>query len=323
MARKPTEHRYNLLADVAEMYFIEGLNQSEISKRIGVTRSMVSRMLTEARNKEIVKIQIDRRFEFDHVVEAEIIKRFELDDAVIFTGYVEDSLRYLSRLGAVAATVIQPYIKPGITLGTAWGTALDATINSLDVQKTRDIKVVQLVGALRGRNLEIDGHGVVQHLVAKTGGEGYYLNVPYIVDKAETIESLMQLQGVADTMRLMKECDVGLFGVGSADLDYSTFYSGGYLIAEEMRGLIQFGAVGNVGGLFFNIDGEPTAWEFQARSFTISRRDLMEVPVRIGIAGGLGKVKAILGALRGRYVNILITDDYTARGILELDVEVQ
>jgi DNA-binding transcriptional regulator LsrR (DeoR family) len=321
MARRPIEDRDNLLADVAEMYFFEGLNQSEISKRIGVTRSMVSRMLTEARNKGIVNIQIERRFTFDTEVQAELILRFDLKNAVVFTGYVEDSLLYLSRLGAVAAEVVQPHIQPGITLGTAWGTALDATINALEVQDAREIKVVQLVGALRGRNLEIDGHGVVQNLVTKTGGDGYYLNVPYIVDKAETIESLMQVQGVSDTMQRMKECDVGLFGIGSADLDYSTFYSGGYLIAEEMRGLIQFGAVGNVAGLFFNIDGEPTAREFQARSFTISRRDLMEIPVRFGIAGGLGKVKALLGALRGKYINILVTDDYTARSILEMEEE--
>ena len=144
MARKPAEDRNNFLADVAEMYFLEGLNQSEISKRIGVTRSMVSRMLTEARSKEIVKIQIERRFEYNIPLKSEMIKRFNLEDAVIFTGYVEDSLRYLSRLGAVAAKVIQPYLLSGIILGAAWGTALDATINVFEQQHTQWIKVVQL-----------------------------------------------------------------------------------------------------------------------------------------------------------------------------------
>lgn len=319
MARKPTEDRDNLLADVAEMYFVEGMNQSEISKRIGVTRSMISRMLTEARSKEIVKIQIERRFEYNIPFQSELIRRFKLDDAVIFTGYVEDSLRYLSRLGAVAAKVIQPYIRSGIILGAAWGTALDATINVLEQQHTQGIKVVQLGGALRGRNLEIDGHGVVQQLVNKLDAEGHYLNVPYIVDKPEIKESLMQVTGVQETMSLMKECDIGLFGIGSIELDYSTFYSGGYLIADEMANLMQLGAIGNVCGLFFNKDGEPTARDFQARSFTISRKDLMKMPVRIGIAGGPGKVKAILGALRGEYINTLITDEKTAQSILEFD----
>ena len=241
---------------------------------------------------------------------------------MIFTGYVEDSLRYLSRLGAVAAKVIQPYLLSGIILGAAWGTALDATINVLEQQHTKGIKVVQLGGALRGRNLEIDGHGVVQQLVNKLDAEGHYLNVPYIVDKAEIKESLMQVPGVQETMSLMKDCDIGLFGIGSIDLDYSTFYTAGYLIADEIANLMRFGAVGNVCGLFFNLDGEPTARDFQARSFTISRRDLMKIPVRIGIAGGPGKVNAILGALRGEYINILITDEHTAQSLLEFDQEI-
>ena len=80
----------------------------------------------------------------------------------------------------------------------------------------------------------------------KLGGEGYYLNVPYIVDKAETVDSLIQAHSVNETMELMKQCDVGLFGIGSTELDYSTFYSEGYLILDDMRGLAQHGAVGSL-----------------------------------------------------------------------------
>lgn len=319
MPRKPSENRAAILADVAEMYFVEGLNQAQIAKRIGVTRSMVSRMLTEARHKNIVKIKIERRFNFDAKSQNELIQRFELEQAAVFIGYVEDHSRYLSRVGAVAAEVIKPYLRPGIVLGTAWGTTLDAAIHALDVQHAIDIKVVQLVGALGGRNLEYDSHGVVRQLVNKLGGEGYYLNVPYIVDKAETVDSLIQAQGVNETMELMKQCDVGLFGIGSTELDYSTFYSEGYLILDDMRGLAQYGAVGNVCGLFFDKDGQATAREFQSRSFTIHKRDLLNIPVRIGVAGGPGKINAILGALRGKYINVLVTDEFTAAEVLRAE----
>jgi DNA-binding transcriptional regulator LsrR (DeoR family) len=319
MARKSDEDRNNLLADVAEMYFLEGKTQAEISKRVGVTRSMVSRMLTEARQKNIVKIKIERRFEYNLSLQEQLSTRFDLKKVIVFVGFVDDYSRYLSRLGDVAAEAIKEYLKPGIILGTAWGTALDATINALEIDPLPDIKIVQLTGALGGRNLEIDGHGVVQKLVNKLGGESYYLNVPYIVDKPETIESLMQVQGVKDTMNLMNKCDVGLFGIGSTELDFATFYSAGYLISEEIKGLAGVGAVGNVGGLFFNQDGQPTAREFQSRSFTISRRDLQQIPIRIGIAGGSGKIRAILGALRGNYINVLVTDELTAKEVLALE----
>ncbi len=86
-----------------------------------------------------------------------------------------------------------------------------------------------------------------------------------------------------------------------------------------MKGLTVHGAVGNVCGLFFDINGEPTARDFQSRSMTISKRDLLTMPTRIGIAGGAGKIKAILGAVRGKYINVLVTDDITAAAVLELE----
>ena len=120
-------------------------------------------------------------------------------------------------------------------------------------------------------------------------------------------------------MEMMKQCDLGTFGIGSLELDYSTFFNAGYLVLDEMKGLTVHGAVGNVCGLFFDIDGEPTARDFQSRSMTISKRDLLTMPTRIGIAGGAGKIQAILGAVRGKYINVLVTDDITAAAVLELD----
>jgi len=208
-------------------------------------------------------------------------------------------------------------LKDNIVLGTAWGTTLNATINALELESPpKNIKIVQLVGALGEKSLDIDGHELVHDLVNKLGGEGYYLNTPYIVDSPETVEALMGVQSVCETMEMMKECDVGLIGIGSLKLDYSTFFNAGYLVLDEMKGLAVHGAVGNVCGLFFDVNGEPTAREFQQRSLTISRKDLINIPIRIGIAGGSGKIDAILGALRGQYINILVTDDLTASEIL-------
>ncbi len=319
MARKPDKNRINKLADVAEMYFLEGLTQAEIAKKVDVTRSMVSRMLTEARDQGIVKIKIERKFVFDHRLQKELIEKFGLLNAVIYIGQPEAYALYLSHLGAVGALAVKPYLDNDIVLGTAWGTTLNATFRALEVeQKLPGIKIVQLVGALGERSLDIDGHELVHYLVNKLGGEGYYLNAPYIVDSQETVEALLSVQGVCETMEMMKECHIGLFGIGSLELDYSTFFNAGYLVLDEMQGLTVHGAVGNVCGLFFNIDGESTAKDFQQRSITISKRDLLKIPTRIGIAGGSGKIKAILGALRGKYINFLVTDHLTAREILRL-----
>lgn len=316
MSKKGAQDRVELLADVAEMYYLDGLTQAEIARQVGVTRSMVSRMITEARQQGIVHIWIERRFMFDEEVQSRLISTFGLKNATIFKGRSENHERYLKRLGQAAAGVLKGYLKPGMVLGTAWGSALEATIHALYCDHPVESKVVQLVGALGGRNHNYDSHGLVTSLVEKLGGEGYFLNVPYIADSPETVQSLSRTQGVRETMELMKECDLCVVGVGSTELDYSTFYNAGYLIFEEMQNLAQVGAVGNVCGLFFDREGNPTAKEFQSRSFTISYEDLMRIPLRIGIAGGSGKVSAILGALSGGYINHIITDDYTASEVL-------
>jgi DNA-binding transcriptional regulator LsrR (DeoR family) len=319
MARKPSKNRINKIADVAEMYYLEGFTQSQIAKKMGVTRSTISRMIKDAHEEGIVKIKIERKFKYDKKLQEELIREFDLADAVIYNGQPESYDRYLTHLGNVGAAALKPYLKGDLILGTAWGTTLHATINALEIEnKQPNIKIVQLVGAMGERSLDIDGPELVHELVNKLGGNGYYLNTPYIVDSQETVKALMGVQSVSETMDMMKECDLGLFGVGSLELNYSTFFNAGYLVLEEMKGLTVHGAVGNVCGLFFNIKGEPTAREFQQRSLTISKRDLLQIPTRIGIAGGMGKIKAILGALRGEYINVLITDDSTAEEILAL-----
>lgn len=317
MARKPSKNRINVLADVAEMYYLEGLTQAKIAKKMGVTRSTISRMITEARSEGIVRIKIQRKFTYDKKLRSELIGEFDLLDAVIYNGQPESSERYLAHLGAVGAQAVKPYLKDNIVLGAAWGTTLYATIQALEIDaQLKNVKIVQLVGSLGERSLDIDGHELVHDLVNKLGAEGYYLNTPYIVDSPDTVEALMSVQSVCETMEMMKECQVGLFGVGSLELDYSTFFNAGYLVLDEMKGLTVHGAVGNVCGLFFNIEGKPTAREFQQRSLTISNRDLSRIPIRIGIAGGSGKINAILGALRGKYINVLVTDDQTAQEVL-------
>lgn len=318
MARKPAENRINRLADIAEMYFLDGLTQAEIAKKVGVTRSMVSRMVTEAREEGIVNIKIERKYKYAVDLQKKLENVFNLKEAVVFNGIPENYDRYLSHLGSVGASVIRSYLKDNIVVGTAWGTTLHAAYQVLEVEPLKNIKIVQLGGAMGERSLKIDGHELVHYLVNKLNAEGFYLNVPFIVDKPETVESLMSVQGVCETMEMMKECDLGLFGIGSLELDYSTFFNAGYLVLDEMKGLAVHGAVGNVCGLFFNIHGEPTARDFQRRSMTISKRDLMTIPTRIGIAGGAGKIEAILGALRGNYINVLVTDDSTASAILKM-----
>ncbi|MGB7116242.1 MAG: helix-turn-helix domain-containing protein, partial [Anaerolineales bacterium] len=103
--QKISRERSDLLADVGEMYYNQGLNQTQIADQIGVDRSMVSRMLSEARKKNVVEIRINRPLTSDRFMEESLISQFNLHRAYVLTDSSEDNQQLLQRLGSAGAAV--------------------------------------------------------------------------------------------------------------------------------------------------------------------------------------------------------------------------
>lgn len=281
-----------------------------------MTRSNVSRLLKEARQMGIVQIQIVRPIQENHALAQEMVERFQLKNVRIIQ--VDHSKQLLAKLGNVAAQELSGYLKPGVILGTTWGTAVSATVDQLEVEnRIPNIKIVQLLGALGSRIQGYDGHGIVRRLEEQLDAEGIYLNAPFLVDDARTAGVLMETATIKETLNIGKHADLALFGVGSLDLAHCSYYLAGYVSQEEILEIQGTGAIGDVCGRFFNIDGEVTAHAYQNRMIGISVDDLVKVPIRIGVAGGMAKVEPIIGAVRGNLINVLITDSTSALEVLK------
>ncbi len=315
--KRATQDRASLLADVAEMYYLEDKNQSEIAKAVGVTRSMISRMLTEARQGGIVEIRIRRAAKSDPDLERALIERFDLKDAFAVTAPAEGE-RLVRALGNAGAQLLKRFVASDITLGLAWGTSISATVDAFETSESIPMRVVQLVGAMGVRNMEYDGHDLVSRLSEKVGGDAYYLNAPYVCKDDQMVASLLETKSIQETVKAGRKTDVALVGVGTTLPEFSSFYLAGYVSLQELKDLRREGGIGDVCGLHFDIHGQPACEEFTRRLMTIRRRDLLSIPIRLGVAGGEGKVEAILGALRGGYVNVLVTDTPTARKVLDM-----
>ncbi len=314
-----TKERVDLLADVAEMYYIEGLKQAEIAQRIGLTRSMVSRLLDEARAKDIIEFRIHRPLSFDEELAARLVELFNLRSAHVVILHDSDHNRILSQVGAGAAQALQRLLTAEMILGLAWGTFIRATVDAFElVQPVPGIRVVQLVGAGDSRINDYDGHALVQRMANLTGGEGIFLNAPILVNTQDSAQALLASKPIRETIQLARRADIALLGVGSTDPRYSTFYHSGYFSMAELNELQQDGAIGNVCGMHFTIDGELTSLDLQHRLVTISQEDLFKIKIRFGVAGGMGKVKPMFGALRGGFINLLVTDHIAATALLEL-----
>jgi len=318
MERKNLQDRASLLADVAEMYYLEQKNQAEIAKAVGVTRSMISRMLTEARENDIVEIRIQRPLQSDPELESALNERFGLRDVFVVVTRHRSGERLTRTLGGAGAQVLKRYLAPQKILGLAWRTSISATVDAFETIEPIPMKVVQLVGAMGAHNMEYDGHDLVSRISEKLSGEAFYLNAPYLCQTAEIAQSLLETKSIRETISVGKKTDVALLGIGSTALEYSSFYLAGYVTRRELDDLRKAGAIGDVCGLHFDINGQPACDDFCDRLISIRRHDLLSIPVRLGVVGGEGKADAILGALRSKYVNVLVIDSTTARKVLEL-----
>ncbi len=305
-----------LLADVCEMYYLEGLSQAEIGRRIGLTSSMVSRLITEARERNMVDIHIHRPLESDFELENELISQFDLKAARVVTirGY---EFSYMKYLGEAGAQIFRQYIQDDQVIGVAWGTTLSAVVDAFVIEDLIPSQLVELTGAMGSRSSEYEGHGIITRLANKLGAEYHYLNAPFLCSSKATAKALYADPIISQPLSLAGEASLALMGIGSLDPEMATVLRFGYLSKSLVHSLRASGAVGNVCGLYFDIDGNPACAEFCQKIITISKESLLNIPDRIGVAGGRDKVNSIIGALRGGYVNIMVTDNLTAQSILD------
>ncbi len=310
--------RLELLAQIAEMYYEHGLTQSQIARRIGYSRSMVSRMLTEARDHNIVEICIRYPLQRLRELELELMAKLALQEArVIQRGALahDDMLR---RLGAMAAVLLAEHLQDHMTIGTSWGTALHETVNAVRMQALEGIRVVQMIGSLGTPNPDIDGPELARRLARLLGGQYATVPLPLIVDSEATRRALLSAPHIQRVTQHFKQIDLAVVGVGTIDHEYSSLLRAGYLNEEQLESLRRAGAVGDVCAIHFDEDGHLVDTPLTRCIVGIEPDDLRRIPVRIGVAGGQSKALPILAASRGGFITHLVTDEIAAMRILRL-----
>ena len=319
-----TDH-LNFLAQVATWYYQDELSQSEIATRIGRSRSMVSRLLTEAREEGLVEIRIHFPLKRDAGLEKRLEQTFGLTQARVLAEAPDDYDLLLKRLGGLGALELQEHLHDGMDIGISWGTAVHAVVQAMSANPLRDVQVVQIIGATDSDdpaiNVNVDGPELARMLAQKLDGAYRFLHAPLIVEDETVARSLRQQKSIAKTLAQAAEADVILLGIGSLDPAFSSLWRTGYLNMEELSNLRELGAVGDILAQPLDAFGRPLDHPITRRIIGLNLESLRTTPTIIALAGGLIKAPAILAALRGGYVNILITDAAAASSVLERQEE--
>lgn len=305
------------LAEIARLYYEEGLTQSEIGKRYGVSHSTVSRLLREMRARGIVEIRINYPLPRARDLEETLVARYGLRGARVL---ISDDLSYaeaLRRMGILAARALSTLLTNRTVLGISWGTAVAATVDAISPHDLPGATVVQMLGGIGSATPAIDGIELARRLGERLGCPHHYLPAPLMVP-AEVHAALVLEPGIAAILDLARRADLALVGIGAADPGQSSLVRGGFLSPTEAQEMTQTGVVGDICGHAYLLDGTNFAPPSGRKVVGVTLEDLRHIPCVIGVAGGPAKAQAIAGALRGRYVSYLVTDNRAAEAVLRL-----
>jgi deoxyribonucleoside regulator len=310
-------NKLELLANIASWYFEENLTQTEIARRTGYSPSMISRLLTEARNSGVVEIRIHHPIPRRVDLEQALAHKLGLKQVrVVACGKIEHS-QMLRRLGNMAARLVEQKAHDNMTIGVSWGSAVYETVTALRIGSDQGINVLLMMGSLDTENPEISGPVVTQQLARALMGRYSILPAPLMVDSESTRQTLLNDSRVRRVLEQFRNIELALVGVGSNEPEHSALLNAGYLTIEQSKELARAGAVGDVCAIFFDKDGKLVDNPVTRCVVGISASDLASIPTVIGVSGGKFKILPIIGASRAGLINLLVTDDVTAQGILE------
>lgn len=297
------------------LYYEDGMTQGDIAKKMGLSRASVNAYLADARTRGLVSIEIEpERFRAVSIATA-LKERFGLQDCVVIPS--EGGDRSLTeRLGAAGAQVLRRVLRPGDTLAVTWGRTVLAVAGALNHPGLDDLRVVQATGSTTARILwspETCASRIAQAL----SGRWVPISAPAIVSDPELRQRLLDQPLLAEQVGVLSEANRILMGVSSMRPE-STIHTSGFLdSADHHRHYPD--AVASVAGRFVSARGLAVTGPVNDRTIGLDLEALRHIPHRIAVAGGIDKVAAILAVLRGQFINVLITDAATARGVLKAD----
>jgi deoxyribonucleoside regulator len=275
--------------------------------------------LTEAQKEGVVEIHVNHPWEGTARWKRIFRKCFGLKDVRVCQNRDEPYESMLRRVGALAARLVGQYMRDHITIGLSWGAVLAEMANAFRPTHLAGARVVQLIGTVGSVDPTTDGPGLVRRFASKLDARAYTLAAPCLIDNKLVRDALLEDRRLRDSLAQARNVDLAIVGVGTIIPELSSLVRAGYLTPEQANYLSSTGIVGDICGLQFDIHGHMIEMPLTGYVFGINVDHLRTVPVTIGIAAGSKKGDAILGGLRSRLINALVTDEAAAMAIIDKD----
>jgi len=301
------------LVDIATRFYVSGQSQIDIARSIGLDASTVSRYLKRARDEGIVRVEIQRPRALHGDLGLELAHDFGLKRAVVVAG--EPGPAAIQAVAWAAADYVNSQLLNGMRLGLSWGRMLSAAIHMLPPGTVSDLDVSLLHGGVGSAGAGIQGVELARHVASlHPRSRVHYLHAPVLVDSPDIKDAMMRDGSIRAALESAASRELALVGIGTLD-ESAPLIRFGHISRQDRERLLAAGAVGDMCTRFFTPEGEPVH-VLDDRLIAIEWDELKRIPLVVAMAAGADKRDAILGALRSGCMNVLVTDELTARAVL-------
>ncbi|GAB2951429.1 sugar-binding transcriptional regulator [Nonomuraea fastidiosa] len=304
------------LYQVAVRYYEAGETQEQIANALHLTRWKVGRMLAEAREVGIVRIEVLHPRSRVRTLEQEVKERFGLRDAVVVSVGGDDAEQARDRVAAAGADHLMEMRPAPRLIGVSWGRTLDRLAGKLVPGWATGVHVVQINGALSRSRQPTSAHSMASMIAHHGGGTATLLAAPAILEQRSTRQVLESDRAVADVLALATKADLFLFSPGAMGSD-SVLVDSGQIDASDLARLAAAGAVGDVLGRFIDAEGRIVDPDLDGRTLGLSLDLLRSPTTSVALVSGTAKRAVCRAVVTSGLCDVLITDDHNARHLLE------
>jgi len=298
----------------ARLYYVDGWDQAKVADLVRVSQAKVSRLLSLARKRGIVRITVADYDARQRAVESELINRLGLKTAIVIKSMEGLPVSKVREITAHFATpLIESLIPPGSVVAISGGLSLQTIVHQFPMTSHAPT-VVQAVGQVGSHTNMWDAQELGRSIAEKWHGKFLLLNAPVYLPNKTACDAMLKLEQIQSIRQKMQEATVALVEIRAA---------GNSLFADslsnvEREQLERAHAIGEICGRYFDDHGHECDTPLKTQSLSIEFETLRNIPQTIGVVTGQEDTRAALAAIQGSLVKSLITDESTAKAILAL-----
>ena len=306
-----TAYSENLIVKIAWKYYHEGLTQNEIAEVMNLSRMKVIKYLEKAKSTNIIQFKVDLSKMDQLELENKIKEKYNIDDIYI----VPASTQHIpTSLTIAAAQYIEDRITKDTIINVGYGESVSKTLGHLNISTKYKVTFVSLSGGVKFfMPTAIDK---ASDYYTNPNYNHFIIPAPLIVSSRDIANQLKQEKPIQNILEIIPHSNVTVIGIGALN-EHATIVNEGHLSIEEVEVLKSKGAVGDILSQFYDINGNKLDLPLHEELISTDIDLLRSLNHVVAVAGGLDKKEAILGALNGGYIDVLITDEDVAHSLVE------